>query len=263
MLSPLNPFSYEAVKANPKQEPPALVANGICYEVLHSNGFMRIHTNPGRVYHHLQANYFYQLPDWKLHFSIKPVDLPKAWNIIGELFLERKCLTTMKMVVADYGVETWPENMHGREITVYIYQHKKYYEAVGLPSEPTRETQQSREFWLAFIATAESRLAQHNVKERPHPIGDKPLGRYSSLRNESFIPLKEEWNSIVPPNRRVVFNGRDYCYPPNEAGWNAAGHKNPLKRKLYAFFSQSISKKLLRNSVKPTLASIQQKFRSP
>jgi hypothetical protein len=33
----------------------------------------------------------------------------------------------MKMVVADYGVETWPAHMNGREITVYIYQHKKYY----------------------------------------------------------------------------------------------------------------------------------------
>ena len=261
MLSPNHPFSYEAVKANPKQEPPEITVNSIHYEVMHSNGFMRIHTNQGRLYHHLQANYHYQLPDWKIHFSIQPDNMAKAWNIIAELFLEKKCLSTMKIMVDDYGVETWPADMHGREITVYIYQHKKYYENIGFPCEPTQNTQQSREYWQDFIATAESRLAQHAIKERPHPEGDNPLGRYSSIRNESFIVLKEEWHALVPLNRRLAFNGKDYCYPPNVAGWNAAGHKNPLLNKVSAFFSQSWKKKSQRNTVKPELLEIHDNFR--
>jgi hypothetical protein len=262
MLTPGHPFCYETVMLNPKQVHPDISNGGQEYSLLHNNGFMRIHTIPGRIYHYLQAKYFYQLPDWKLHFSIQPEDLPKAWNIIAELFLEKKCLTTMKMIVADYGEEVWPEHMHGREITVYIYQHKKYYEDVGFPFGPTIQTQQTKEFWLDFMITAEARLAEQNIKERPHPEGDKSMGRYCSLRNESFIPLKEEWKQTVPANRRVPFNRGEYCYPPNEAGWNGAGHKNPLDKKLYAFFAQSYSKKVLRNEIKPLLSTMQEDMKN-
>lgn len=257
MLSHTHPFSYEAMMKNPKQEPPSLESNGMHYELLHNNNFLRLRTTQGRIYHVMQARYYYQLPDWKLHFAIEPEDLGKAWNIIANLFIEKNCQSSMKMIVADYGVINWPEHMHGREITVYIYQHKKYYEELNWSNEdPVRANQQSREFWLAFAAEAESRLKQNAIKPRPHPEGDKSLGLYVSLRNEAFIKLKKEWESKVSSNNRVEFNGQIYCYPPNEAGHNAAGHKNPLENKLYAFFSQSPVKKINRNKNKNELARI-------
>jgi hypothetical protein len=263
MLASTDPFSFESISANPQQEPPSRVVNNIYYELLYNNNFLRIHTNPGRFYHHLQAHFCYQLPDWKLHFAIQPEDLSRAWNILAELFMEKNCLSTMKMIVPSYGTLTWPAFMHGREITIYIYQHKRYYENLNWAHLPTRETQQSREFWLSFLTEAERRLAQHNIRERPHPEGDKPLGRYASLRNEAYIIFNNAWDTIIPKDRRVDFNNNIYCYPPNETGYNAAGHKNPLDRKLYAFFAQSINKKVLRNAGKPQLAIIQQEIRMP
>jgi hypothetical protein len=254
MLTREHPFSYEAIMANPKQEPPSIELDGNHYEALHSNNFMRLHSNQGRVYHHMQANFYYQLPDWKLHFAIQPEDLGKAWNIIANLFLEKKCQSTMKMIVADYGVERWPEHMYGREITVYIYQHKKYYEKLEWLDEPTSAMQQSREFWLDFAAEAESRLEQNAIKARPHPQGEKVLGKYVSLRNEAFVKVNDEWNAILTNDNKVNFNEQNYCYPPNVAGYNAAGHKNPLDKKLYAFFSQSPFKKNARNKNKQALA---------
>ena len=52
--------------------------------------------------------------------------------------------------------------------------------------------------------------------------GDLPLGgRYASLRNEAYVMVPEE-------RRPAKHRGCPiYEYPPNDAGWNAAGHKVP------------------------------------
>jgi hypothetical protein len=73
MLTPVHIFCYETIMQNPKQQP-ELAINGQEYSILHNNGFLKIFTVPGRIYHHLQAKYFYQLPDWKIHFSIEKED---------------------------------------------------------------------------------------------------------------------------------------------------------------------------------------------
>ena len=256
MFAANHPFSHETIMADPKQNRDDVSNGDVRYSILHNGGFLRIRTDKGQVYHYLQAKYFYQLPDWKLHFSIHQDDLGKAWNIIAGLFIEKKCLSAMKMIVEDYGALVWPPDMHGREITVYIYQHKWYYESLDFVTLPTRDMQQSKEFWQDFWMTAEARLAEHNVREIAHPVGDNPLGRYCSLRNEAFIPMRTAWEQTIPASRRVSFMNREYCYPPNEAGWNAAGHKNPLMPRVFAFFGQSLKKKKLRREAKDALAAI-------
>jgi hypothetical protein len=257
-----NPFLYETIMENPKLARPLhKVDDNTEYEVLHNNGFLRINTLRCRMYHIYQSRYRYQLPDWKIHFSIVHEDLPKAWNILSTLFMEKKCQSAIKVVVPDWDKFTWPNDMLGREITVYIYQHKKYYDDVE-EYAPTSDMQQSRSLWLSFIETAEARLAEHKIQPLPHPEGDYPLGTYSSLRNEAFILLKPEWVDIVGKPQRALFNNGEYCYPPNVAGWNAAGHKNPLKNNLYAFLGQPIQAKLHRRSIKPILAEMHEDFKS-
>jgi hypothetical protein len=257
-----NPFLYETIMEDPKKPRDLFkVDDNTEYEVLHNNGFLRINTLRCRMYHIYQARYGYQLPDWKIHFSVARDDLPKAWNILSTLFMERKCQSAMKVVVADYGKLTWPEDMRGREITVYIYQHKKYYDEVE-EYAPIPQMQQSREFWLSFIAAAEARLAVQKIKPLPPPDGDYPLGTYSSLRNEAFTLMLPKWENKIAKSNLAKFDDRQYCYPPNDAGWNAAGHKNPLINPLLAFLAQPIQQKLQRRAGKQKLAEMHDEFKA-
>jgi hypothetical protein len=257
-----NPFLYETIMADPKLARPLhKVDDNTEYEVLHNNGFLRINTLRCRMYHIYQARYGYQLPDWKIHFSVAGEDLPKAWNILSTLFIERQCQSAMKVVVADYGNFNWPEEMRGREITVYIFQHKKYYNEVE-EYAPTLQMQQTRDFWRSFIVSAEAMLVEQKIKPLPHPKGDYPLGTYSSLRNEAFTLVLPEWDNIIAKSHRALFDDREYCYPPNMAGWNAAGHKNPLRNPIYAFLQQPVIQKLHRRGMKLKLKEMHEEFKA-
>lgn len=234
MLETADLFSYEQIMLAPKEER-SNIFNGVLYYILHNNGWLRLMTDQGRAYHILQAEHHYLLPDWKLHFSIAEEDMPKAWDIVADVFMHLNCNTTMKMKVADYGVNVWNEKMFGREITVYIYRHKHFYN-----DHPnflfTHEFQKPRELWLDFIASAEKELAKNNIHSRGTADGDYSLGAYVSLRNEAYIPLKPEWKDIVPTEQTIKFVGKTYCYPPNIAGYNAAGNLNPLLSRTGRFF---------------------------
>ncbi|MCK4870824.1 MAG: hypothetical protein KAS93_06925 [Gammaproteobacteria bacterium] len=236
MLPKQDIFSYSQIMTDPKSQRPDRLVNGVSYHVLHNNGWLRLATNEGRFYHTQQAAHLYLLPDWKLHMSVANESLPTAWNVVADIFMRYGCNTTMKMTVEDYGNNAWSENMFGREITVYIYRHKKYYETAELILDDnhnfclTRAFQKNRAFWLQLVSTLDLELSEQGVQSRGCNPGDKRIGRYVSLRNESYVPLRPLWrdNGIIPDAHIKRFEGKDFCYPPNIAGYNAAGNIDPL-----------------------------------
>lgn len=82
-------------------------------------------------------------------------------------------------------------------------------------------------FWKCFIQEAELRFVQAGLVSAGLADGDLALPgcRYASLRNEAYIPVENQaWKEGDPSSMRV-----QPAYPPNTAGWNAAGHDNPLE----------------------------------
>jgi hypothetical protein len=137
----------------------------------------------------------------------------------------------------------WPAHMRGREITLYIYtpydptsQHFVKYTKVNefdddkiaeftvtdrvphsqmnkygydtTSSNPFDDLQlpdhgHSWAFYRDFIRDAERILTEQNVQPNGCAIGDYPLGKYASLRNETFVMID---NKLI--------------YPPNGCGYN-------------------------------------------
>lgn len=197
------------------------------YRILHTNGFIKLATVPGRKYWLSQSQPENQNrnPDWKIHFSIQKESIPQAWDILAQLFIEEKCTFAMKVCYGDF-----PEHMRGREITVYIYRHHSSYEVDDLK----KEDEQPASFWKRFIALAEERLEQNEIKSNGTAEGDKPLGgMYASLRNEAFVPYNLAWkvpsSGLTGLDRRNPKLEGQLVYPPNDAGYNAAGHEDPLE----------------------------------
>ena len=50
---------------------------------------------------------------------------------------------------------------------------------------------------------------------------------YCGLRNEAFCKMEAKWEPLLAafPTWSKV---EDYLFPPNDAGWNAAGHDCPF-----------------------------------
>jgi hypothetical protein len=125
MLEKCHPFEWENTRFNPKQSHPPILATRdnwyktMKYHLLDSNGFQFIYTLRGRVYWISQALASHTTPDWKLHVSVHPDDIPIAWNILVELFTECKCEIGMKATTTS---ETFcSSGQRGREFTIYIY----------------------------------------------------------------------------------------------------------------------------------------------
>lgn len=213
------PFQYHDILSEPKR--PVREVGG--YHILHSNGFIKLATDAGRIYWHKQAEMEHRNPDWKIHFSIQEESIPMAWNTLSQLFIEKRCGFGMKVAY-----EPMPDHMRGREITVYLFQYHPTYDGNGFFTEAD---EQPASFWEDFIRLAEDRLDQRGVKSNGLAVGDRALGVYASLRNESFTPFRKGW--VVPPRG---LSGLDWSfspegqwvYPPNEAGYNGAQHKDPL-----------------------------------
>ncbi|CAJ1344223.1 unnamed protein product, partial [Effrenium voratum] len=192
------------------------------YEILHTGGFVRLCTDRGRVYWLAQNEHEHRLPDWKLHFSVAVEDIPRAWDILTELFLGEGCDFGMK-AVAQEAFDSWPAKQRGRELTVYIFQNHAAYAGGGpmmgyCPGSEHNfwlgpEFEREAGFWASFVDQAEHLLAAGGIRSRGVAHGDLKLGHYASLRNEAFL-----------------FDAASglYIYPPNSAGWNSAGHACPM-----------------------------------
>lgn len=231
-----HPFSYERMFGE-RSTIPTLVIDGIEYDSSYNGGWMRIRSDKGVNYYLAQAQLEHLAPDWKLHFSIHAEDMPRAWNIIGHLFLAKKCNMSMKMCVPDYDSAGWPQHMYGREITVYMYTHQDIYTLLSGNALFARE-KYSAGFWFDFINAAELQLKKAGIRSRGTADGDRALGNYVSIRNESYIEVDASWRQIT---NQCVVSGRRFCYPPNCAGYNASNYKDPLIQSGYScsLFSSS------------------------
>jgi hypothetical protein len=214
-------FSWNFLMVNPKSDHGVVKGEfeSISNRFLHTGGFARINTDRAKIYYYKQNETNHTTPDWKIHFSVNLEDIPKAWNIIAGVYIEHLLEFGMKATVS----ENWPENQRGREITVYIFQHDKSYENTTEQEDaylylgPEKEVEDST--WISFITKTEFFLKKASVRSSGCAYGDRPLPKchYASIRNEAFI--KEMDDDGI----------KEYIYPPNYCGYNAAGHKNPFE----------------------------------
>jgi hypothetical protein len=82
-----------------------------------------------------------------------------------------------------------------------------------------------------FIRKAEKILSENNIRPNGCADGDKPLGKYASLRNETFVLVDK--NFIFPPNQ-VGYNGSRYKDDvwKRLKGWNTWINKKKDYKKL-------------------------------
>ncbi|KAH3744433.1 hypothetical protein Pelo_14169 [Pelomyxa schiedti] len=230
--------------------PSVVSPKGLKIELMVSNGFVRLYNQTGRAYLVAQGNTLHVTPDWKVHFSVCKEDIPRAWGILTNFVVECNLVATaMKAVTfldSSIDGDRWPETMHGREITVYIYKyHSSYGKGIEYTEDgknlliPLRKCDECPpRFWLDFISKADKMLANENIHTNGGCAkGDLPMGKYASLRNEAFVLWPKEVIHADPKTSSKEPE-LEYCYPPNESGWNGANHEPPfpLTRlgKLYA-----------------------------
>eukprot|EP00732_Lithocolla_globosa_P005924 Lithocolla_globosa_v1_NODE_6485_length_1080_cov_88.395122.p1 type:complete len:275 gc:universal NODE_6485_length_1080_cov_88.395122:190-1014(+) len=226
-----HPFSWKNLMADPKQIQD-FSQRGDWYktmqwESLHTGGFLRICTSRGRMYWLEQNMQEHKTADWKLHFSVSLAQIPLAWDILCQHFLHSFCEIGMKASTHAFEGVEWPSSQMGREITVYIYNFNEKYKTGSdiMPESeqhvfylgPEIEAVYDQVFWFKFIRQAERKLKDGGIKANNLADGDFPLPGccFTSLRNEAFV-LHDQGSE-----RRLI-------YPPNERGWNAAMHPNPL-----------------------------------
>ena len=234
-------FSYLHAITNRLDIPSVYIpVNGkkVKFELLVSNGYVKFYTYKGRMYHVQQNRLQHLSSDWKFHFNVCEEDIPKAWQIItkillnytlkyvdnktfDDLFLSMKAINTNLQ-------KKWPKYMFGREITVYIYQYikelnetEKGVEITGDNNEKKylfykKDEEQNFNFWLNFLIDCEKELSSSNIRFKKldgAADGDLYIGKYASLRNESFTYDK---------------NNDTQEYPTNDKGWNYNKQKMPF-----------------------------------
>jgi hypothetical protein len=217
----------------------------IQYIALHTGGFVKLYTNKTQQYWCLQNEQSHKTPDWKIHFSIKIDDVPKAWNIITKIFIEHKCETGMKTImyfnmtddrdyVWDYTFNKWISSSQvGREITLYVPTYCNKYKDSDILSmfstaDKFNKTKFSLKYWLNLVSIIEQELLTNNIATNGIADGDLTINNsYASIRNEAYVLVDGE-----------------YIYPPNEHGYNGAGHKNIFKEKSFLDIVWKFSKRL-------------------
>lgn len=216
-------FRYD-VATSQRLEIPKRVIGKMTYELLVSNGFVKLYASKGRAYWIAQVVVSeHKSPDWKIHFSVRNrEDMSRAWEAVGRVFVSTQCRSSMKAISP---LQTgWPDAMHGREVTVYIFKFHPAY-GKGLPIRKDdghfgriridRSDEHDDSFWSHFIVSAEAALDSAGVSPGRCANGDLAIGKFASLRNEAFVVDRGELK-----------------YPPNQLGWNAAKQALPFSRRL-------------------------------
>lgn len=252
-LQASHPFSWASIDKKPKGDHGIVELRDFKtrrYHILHTGGFVRLCTRRGRAYWLAQNMCGHRTPDWKIHFTTSLTDIPKAWDILVALFMERSGGVGLKACIAHLGshmhgekkgtvdASRWKSGQHGRELTMYIYRYDKRYENGGPCGEEEGgafylgpEFNRTSEYWWDWVLEAERRFKSHGIRrgsgaQRGFAVGDLPLPgcAYASLRNEAYV---------IDPSAARSASRRGIAlplpvYPPNECGWNAAVHDPPL-----------------------------------
>ena len=206
-------------------------------ELLVTNGFVKIYTFKGRIYHIKQNIDNHTLPDWKFHFNVKPEEIPKAFNIVIDTLLKHIIKTAENEDILEdifismkaYNINLCKNIQEGREVTLYIYTFDK-----RLNEEPVeididdengnlnkikyvfrKDEEKKIEFYYDLLIDIENQFKKIKLKKRIENSaadGDLWLGEYASLRNEAFCKGKDG----------------EYIYPPNNRGWNSLKQKMPF-----------------------------------
>ena len=209
----------------------------IFIELLVTNGFVKIYTYKGRIYHIKQNIDNHTVPDWKFHFNVRPEEIPKAFNIVSETLLKHIIKNTKDEDIIDdifismkaYNINLCTEIQEGREITLYIYTFDKRLneEPVEIEVEDEngklnkikyifrKDEEKNFKFYLDLLIDIENQFKKLKIKKRIEnacAYGDLWLGDYASLRNEAFCKGVNE----------------GYIYPPNNRGWNSLKQKMPF-----------------------------------
>ena len=174
------------------------------YHLLDTGGFLRLCTDRGRSYWLAQNESFHTTPDFKLHVSVPLEFVLPAWKLLTELFVEMHCDFGMKMTTTTDAAR-WG-TQRGREITVYMFVYDDSYPFIDDPDQhldPVFERIYNGAFWRRFVEAAEALLQQAGIPSNGCADGDFPLTEHVSVRNEAYV---------------------DGVYPPNDKGYNAAGH---------------------------------------
>ena len=209
----------------------------ILIELLVTNGFVKLYTYKGRIYHIRQNEDNHTLPDWKFHFNVQASDIGKAFNIVNETLLEHIIKTTDEKDIKEdivistkaYNINLVTEMQAGREVTLYIYTYDKRLnnneEEIDIDDENgntkkvkyiyRKEEEKSFKFYYDLLIDIENKLSKNKIKktiENGAANGDLWIGKYSSLRNEAYYKSKRG----------------GYIYPPNDKGWNSLKQKKPF-----------------------------------
>lgn len=217
-----------------------------------SNSFVRLFTITARRYWIAQAVSEHLTTDWKVHFSIRPRDIPRAFNLLSELYFNMKLPVGLKARYPDHWLDyenVWPAHMRGREITVYLllyedtskkipqtmlYSRKDLTETkemIAWPLSTDRDIYAMHELivddeipldrYYDYVIEAEKLLEEYGVESNGCAVGDYPIGKYTSLRNEKYVAIEEE-----------EVKGTFLRYPPNECGYNGSYDRRDLTKEM-------------------------------
>lgn len=214
-----------------------------------SNDFVRLFTITARRYWLAQATSEHLTADWKVHFSVRPRDIPLAFNLLSELYYNLKLPVGLKARYPDNWKDynnVWPEHMRGREITVYIllYENtlkinrtmlysqndltKRQYmidwilsstKDIYATHDLTPKDEISLDRYLDYVIQGEKLLEEHRIESNGCAIGDYPIGKYTSLRNEKFVAIDYDEDIRLK-------------YPPNECGYNGSNDSRDLTKEI-------------------------------
>ena len=189
----------------------------ILIELLVTNGFVKIYTFKGRIYHIKQNIDNHTVPDWKFHFNVKPEEIPKAFNIVSETLLKHSIKNTKDEDIIDdifismkaYNINLCTQMQEGREITLYIYTFDKRLNEDPFEMDVKDENgklnkikyifrkdeEKNFKFYLDLLIDIENQFKKLKIKKRIEnrcAYGDLWLGEYVSLRNEAFCKGENE-----------------------------------------------------------------------
>ena len=214
-----------------------------------SNDFVRLFTITARRYWIAQATSEHLTADWKVHFSIRPRDIPRAFNLLSELYCQMKLPVGLKVRYPDNWKDyenVWPKHMRGREITVYILLYENtlkinrtmLYSRADLTKpkhmiewslslqrdiyamhDLTPSDQISLHRYYDYVDRAEKLLEEHGIESNGCAIGDYPIGKYTSLRNEKYVAIENDGEILLK-------------YPPNECGYNGSHDSRDLTKEI-------------------------------